>query len=289
MSAITPLLDALSLADARSYACRRQCWREGVPQALGERAPEGAAAALVDALAEVIEVYGDSRSSHEWLLSLSAVASRDDIGASVVNTMLSRLLALAQARQTPSAQLLTLRGLSRLFVANYGAANECAAARKGGIAEVVLCMGTLLHGIQQHSRRATLARAGAAAVRSVLLASKQAAGVFAKVLFAVESPGVEAAALAGVILDARAQVPIHPSARDQWIALYVAAVLGPNTPPPPASHRAFVPLLATASEEEWTGKLLPAALRALKRTPDAAVENLSRCATWMEPEPPRSP
>ena len=46
-----------------------------------------------------------------------------------------------------------------------------------------------------------------------------------------------------------------------------------NSSQPPSTHvqQSFAPLLAATSEGEWTAKLLPNTLKALKRTPDATV------------------
>ena len=54
---------------------------------------------------------------------------------------------------------------------------------------------------------------------------------------------------------------------------------------PPGAHvtAAFAPLLASASADEWSGELLPASLKALKRTPDSAIVGLGALLNALPP------
>ena len=68
--------------------------------------------------------------------------------------------------------------------------------------------------------------------------------------------------------------PAAAPPRASWLTFYANAVLGAATPPAAHCHAAFSALLRAATDEEWSAVLLPAVLKALKRTPDAAVAQL---------------
>ena len=71
--------------------------------------------------------------------------------------------------------------------------------------------------------------------------------------------------------------------RSGWVQLYATAVLGASQPPSTHATAAFNRVLCGASEEEWRTTLLPAATRALKRTPDAAIVALTALLAALPP------
>lgn len=100
---------------------------------------------------------------------------------------------------------------------------------------------------------------------------KGARSRYAAAVLAIEKPGPPAYAIAGAVLDPRLRHSDLPASRDAWLGLYASAVMGSAQPPMVGMQRAFAPVLTTATEAEWSDKLLPAVLKALKRASDAAL------------------
>ena len=272
--------EALALSSGRT-AERVRCWREAVPAVLEAGGlPAAAAELLADAAASVLEAYSDQREIHAWLQAVSAIAAREDLGGGFTQALVPRLVASAAASARPAltvaAKLLALRALCAVLRSNFAAAHAAASAARGGFAELVVAQGGVLHAVRDSARKPAHVRTAHAAVRSVLSSVPAAAAEYRAVLFSLEAPGAEACAMAGVLLEPRLRrrLPAEPAERDGWIKLYTSCVLGSSQPISRALADGFGPLIGTASEAEWTERLVPGALKALKRAPDAALATL---------------
>jgi hypothetical protein len=172
---------------------------------------------------------------------------------------------------TPSGKLFALRSLCAALRADFEAATGTAAAPRQGFTALALAKGSLLHDIEADGRRRALVRCARSAFRGVLSCANEAPGRYAAAVLALENPGPPACAIAGAVLDPRLRLAEQPATREAWLGLYASAVIGSAQPPTVGMQWAFAPVLTTATEAEWSKTLLPAALKALKRTPDAVL------------------
>ena len=280
------LADVLPLVLSRSDVAVRECWREAVPRACSNLQPADvadAAASLSSTVLQCVEIYSHSRTSDAMIYSVGIVARQGDaMGATFASALTKRILAATAgpkpALSSPMARLLGLRALCAATAGQFATLAGSKEAPADGFGELVLAQGALLHALREDSRRPALARAAHTAVCGLVRSVPEAAPRYASVLLALESPGAEAVALAGVLLDPRMRRDLQAmssSDRAAWLALYSAAVLGAAQPPSAHASGAFKRLLGSATADEWSGSLLPAALRALKRTPDASVPTLA--------------
>jgi hypothetical protein len=267
-------LDAvLTLTRARSIETRIHCFSEAIPQALSTDVPSDAVALLSDTIVSLLEVYDDSRSTHACLQAIGALGRRSDFGPDFVRALVARLLAETSSSVplTPSGKLFALRSLCAALRADFEAATGTAAAPRQGFTALALAKGSLLHDIEADGRRRALVRCARSAFRGVLSCANEAPGRYAAAVLALENPGPPACAIAGAVLDPRLRLAEQPATREAWLGLYASAVIGSAQPPTVGMQWAFAPVLTTATEAEWSKTLLPAALKALKRTPDAVL------------------
>ena len=279
---------ALSKSASRSHAAIRECWLEAVPAACDSLAPSDVAAAvsaLTAAVLEALESYAHSRTSDAMISAIASISKRPEgVGPALVSALVPRLLAVAGGAKptvvSVGGRTLALRAICAALRGNFAASAGTAAAPIDGFNELIVAQGALLHAIHDAARRPALERAAHSALRGMLSAVPEAAPRYTRVVLNLEAPGAEAVALAGVLLEAptrRAAAAASPSPdpltehRSGWVQLYATAVLGASQPPSAHATAAFNRVLCGTSEEEWRTTLLPAATRALKRTPDAAI------------------
>ena len=218
---------ALHLRHSRSLQDRARCWQATleVLDSIGSPTP-GMADAVVDAVVGVVEMLQDSTSTAEWLRALSQFARRPDFGAEFARSLVSRLLLIGGSAAahplTPRAKMLAARALCRVLGANFGTAAGELDARS--FSDLVVALGHMIHAVREDSRRPNLARSAQTAVRGLFMAVPESAARFAGVLFALEAPGVEATAIAAVLLDPALPKPVETS-RDSWLGLYINAVV----------------------------------------------------------------
>ena len=93
-----------------------------------------------------------------------------------------------------------------------------------------------------------------------------------QVAAAGSSPGLTRATLEAVAGTARQQ-----AACEVLLPVLCEKVMGSRDKPSPHTLAGYAPLLAGLSSEDFSQKLLPAALRALRRTPEPAMHALAGC------------
>ena len=269
------LASALALAAENSSKTRCRCWREAVPAAL-DAGPAAAAEAAEVAAAVVatLELYSDSPSSLALEAAVGALARRADLGAEFARTLAARVVALSTGPRpmTPLGQLSALRVLCCALRANF----EAAAGAGRDFDELVLAQGRMLHSVLGATRRPALGRAALAALHTLFGAVSEAAARYAAVLLALATPTAESCALAAALLGRRrraGEALAEDARRAGWLAHYAAAAFGSSAVRGAANG--FAPLLGTATQSEWADALLPAALKGLRRTPDAALAPLA--------------
>ena len=266
-----------------------------------------AAAALAAAIVDTLEACADSRTSDAMITSISSILQKKSIGSELALALVLRLQAATGGAKpavvSAAGRTLALRAMCAALRGQFGAL-----AAADGFNELVLSLGGLLHSIREANRRPALEKAAHSAACAMVAAVPEAGGRISTSLLSLDTPGEGAVALAGVLLDPRSRArpvkkakrgpdqqgvprepappvppPLLTTQRGEWIALYASAVLGAAHPPSAHATRAFVPLLASATDDEWSTRILPASLKAMKRTPDAALAALHTCISALPP------
>jgi hypothetical protein len=113
-------------------------------------------------------------------------------------------------------------------------------------------------------------KASARVMRGMLRSNPELVVEALQVAAAGSSPGLTRA-----LLEAVAGTPNQQAASEILLPVLCEKVIGGRDKPSPHTLAAYGPLLAALSSEDFSQKLLPAALRALRRTPEPAMHALA--------------
>ena len=282
------LASAIALSASRSKLEKQTAWNEIIPAALDEAsvAPEEAANLLVDAVMYQLE---RDDSQHVLLHAIEDICRRSDVGEAFAKALAPRIISSTDVKSmSASAAVLALRASCAALRGNFSAI----ASNAAGFRSILLAQGSLLHRAREAGAKPALLHAADVAARGALR-QPDASPKYRRRC----SPSRRRAwrcALAGALSTLAPRTtrrpyrarsasrrwrsgctrrpPPPPPPREKRLTFYASAVLGSS--PSAHVHAGFAPLLAKATTEEWSGVLQPAVLKALKRTPDAAVASL---------------
>ena len=255
---------------ARSHTTRVEAWNE-LPAAFeAEPVPLGTIPAFVEEIVSTLESFSGRAANMATEAAVAKIAARSDLGVAFTRALI-RALASRAAAMTPLGKLRALKLLCCAVATAFEAIGGTVEAPAEGFAELVALQASLLLGSLVGCRRTSQARAARRAIAALLAAVPTAAACYTAALLAQEAPNDATCALLGCFSSQPAAVL---GSRDAWLKMYVTAVLSVNSPVPACARLAFAPLLAATTAEEWSGQLLPAVVRCLKRAPDAALAPL---------------